>query len=128
MGLVHGSGSESRLLRLRGDLMDAVIEGRTGDLRAVQAEAPDLFERDLVRDELFHWAASRGHGHVVDLLVELGAPMTISVAAALGRVELVDSMLTAGPVLGGGAIGRPRRPTGTSTCPGTSTRPSSSPP
>ena len=99
MGLVHGSAREARLLRLRGDLMDAVIEGRTGDLRAVQAEAPELFERELVRDELFHWAASRGHGHVVDSLVELGAPMTISVAAALGRVELVDSMLTADPSL-----------------------------
>ena len=97
--LVHGRGRESRLLRLRGDLMDAVIEGRTGDLGAVQAEAPELFERELVRDELFHWAASRGHGHVVDLLVELGAPMTISVAAALGRVELVDSMLKAEPSL-----------------------------
>ena len=86
-------------MRLRGDLMDAVIEGRTSDLRAVHAEAPELFERGLVRDELFHWAASRGHGHVVDLLVELGAPMTISVAAALGRVELVDSMLKAEPSL-----------------------------
>ena len=99
MGLVHGSAREARLLRLRGDLMDAVIEGRTGDLRAVQAEAPELFERELVRDELLHWAASRGHGHLVDLLVELGAPMTISVAAALGRVELVDAMLTAEPSL-----------------------------
>ena len=99
MGLVHGSAREARLLRLRGDLVDAVIEGRTGDLRAVQAEAPELFERELVRDELLHWAASRGHGHVVDLLVELGAPMTISVAAALGRVELVDSILTADPSL-----------------------------
>ena len=99
MGLVHGAAPEARILRLRGDLMDAVIEGRTGDLRAVQAEAPGLFERELVRDELFHWAASRGHGQVVDLLVELGAPMTISVAAALGRVEIVDAMLTAEPSL-----------------------------
>ena len=99
MGLVHGAAPESRLLRLRGDLMDAVIEGRTGDLRAVQSEAPGLFERELVRDELFHWAASRGHGQVADLLAELGAPMTISVAAALGRVDLVDSMLTADPSL-----------------------------
>ncbi len=99
MGLVHGAGRERRLLRLRRDLVDAVIEGRTGDLGAVQAEAPELFERELVRDELLHWAASRGHGHLVDLLVELGAPMTISVAAALGRVELVDSMLTADPSL-----------------------------
>ena len=98
-GLVHGAGREERLLRLRGDLMDAVIEGRTGDLRAVHAEAPGLFERELVRDELFHWAASWGHGHVVDLLAELGAPMTISVAAALGRVDLVDSMLTEDPSL-----------------------------
>ena len=99
MGLVHGSGRSARLLQLRGDLMDAVIEGRTDDLRGVQSEAPELFERELVRDELFHWAARRGHGHVVDLLVALGAPMTISVAAALGRVELVDSLLTAEPSL-----------------------------
>ena len=39
MGLVHGAATEARILRLRGDLMDAVIEGRPGDLRAVQAEA-----------------------------------------------------------------------------------------
>ena len=99
MGLAHGSARETRSLRLRRDLMDAVIEGRTGDLRAVQAEAPELFERELVRDELFHWAASRGHGRVVDLLAELGAPMTISVAAALRRVELVDAMLADKPSL-----------------------------
>ena len=99
MGLVHGAAPEARILRLRGDLMDAVIEGGTGDLRAVQAEAPELFERELVGDELFHWAADRGHGRVVDLLAALGAPMTISVAAALGRVELVDAMLTEEPSL-----------------------------
>ena len=104
MGLAHGSARETRSLRLRRDLMDAVIEGRTGDLRAVQSKAPELFERELVRDELFHWAASRGHGHVVDLLVELGAPMTISVAAALGRVEFVDSMLKADPSLVEGCL------------------------
>ena len=99
MGLVHGAAREARLMRLRGDLMDAVIEGRTGELSATQAKTPELFERELVLDELFHWAASRGHGQVVDLLVELGAPMTISVAVSLGRVELVDSMLKAEPSL-----------------------------
>ena len=99
MGLVHGSRREARLLRLRGELMDAVLGGRIGALCDVQSEAPELFERELVRDELFHWAASRGHGHVVDLLVELSAPTTISVAVSLGRVELADSMLTAEPSL-----------------------------
>ena len=97
--LVHGAGREARLLRLRADLMDAVLEGRIGALRAVQAKAPELFERELVRDDLLHWCAGCGHGDVVDSLAALGAPMTISVAAALGRVELVDSMLTADPSL-----------------------------
>ena len=99
MGLVHGSRREARLLRLRGELMDAVLGGRTRALRALHKEAPELFERELVRDELFHWAANRGHGDVVDLLVALSAPMTISAAVSLGRVELADSMLTAEPSL-----------------------------
>ena len=98
-GLVHGAGREARLLRLRRDLMDAVLEGRIGALRAVQAKAPELFERELVRDDLLHWCASCGHGDVVDFLAALGAPMTISVAVSLGRVELVDAMLTADPSL-----------------------------
>ena len=104
IGLVHGTGREACLLRLRADLMDAVLLGRIAALGAVQAEAPELFERELVRDDLLHWCAGCGHGDVVDFLAALGAPMTISVAAALGRVELVDSMLTAEPSLVDGAL------------------------
>ena len=99
MGLVHGAGRETRLLRLRRDLMDAVLGGRIGDLRTVQAKAPELFERELVRDDLLHWCAGCGHGDLVDFLASAGAPMTISAAASLGRVELVDSILTADPSL-----------------------------
>ena len=99
MGLVHGAEGDARVLRLRADLMDAVLGGRIGALRDVQAKAPELFERELVRDELLHWCAGCGHADLVDFLAALGAPMTISAAAALGRVELVDSMLTADPSL-----------------------------
>ena len=41
MGLVHGAAREARILRLRRDLMDAVIEGRIDALRAVQVKAPE---------------------------------------------------------------------------------------
>ena len=97
--LVRGAEREARLLRLRADLMDAVLGGRIGALRAVQAKAPELFERELVRDDLLHWCAGRRHGDLVDFLVALGAPMTISVAVALGRLELVDAMLRSDPSL-----------------------------
>ena len=99
MGLVHGAEGDARVLRLRADLMDAVLGGRIGALRDVQDKAPELFERELVRDELLHWCAGCGHGDLVDFLAALGAPMTISAAVALGRVELVDSMLKADPSL-----------------------------
>ncbi|MCY3736662.1 MAG: ankyrin repeat domain-containing protein [Gemmatimonadaceae bacterium] len=99
IGLVRGAEREAHLLRLRADLMDAVLGGRIGALRAVQAKAPELFERELVRDDLLHWCAGRGHGDLVDFLAALGAPMTISVAVALGRLELVEAMLTEDPSL-----------------------------
>jgi ankyrin repeat protein len=70
----------------------------------VHKKTPELFERDLVADELLHWAARHGHGDVVDLLVEHGAPMTISAATTLGRAELVESLLDADPALLEGAL------------------------
>ena len=40
-----------------------------------------------------------GHGDIVDVLVEHGAPMTIQTASALGRLDLVASMLDSDPTL-----------------------------
>ena len=82
-----------RALRLRAQLINAIVDADATSVRKVQQLAPELFERDLVTVELLHYAAWAGYGKVVDLLVELGAPMTIGVASALGRVELVTSMI-----------------------------------
>ena len=82
-------------LRRRRQLMDSLIDGDVAGLRKVQKEAPELFERFVTQERSLHQAAWAGHGEVVDLLVELGEPMTIGVACALGRVERVTSMLDA---------------------------------
>ena len=48
---------------------------------------------------LLRHAAMAGHGDIVDVLVEHGAPMTIQTASALGRLDLVASMLDSDPTL-----------------------------
>ena len=88
-----------RILRRRAQLIDSVIDGDVEALCELRDQEPALFERELVRHELLHHAALAGHGEVVDILVETGAPMTIQSATALGRVGLVKSMLDVDPSL-----------------------------
>ena len=89
----------ARILRLRAQLIDAVIDGDARSLRDVQQQAPGLLERPLVKHDLLRHAAMAGHGDIVDVLVEHGAPMTIQTASALGRLDLVASMLDSDPTL-----------------------------
>ena len=89
----------ARILRLRAQLIDAVIDGDAGSLRDVQQQAPELLERPVVKHDLLNHAAMAGHGDVVDVLVECGAPMTIQTATTLGRLDLVASMLDSDPTL-----------------------------
>ena len=107
MGLVHGSAREARLLRLRGDLMDAVIEGRTGDLRA-------LCRRRRPSSSSGSWSGTSSVALVPPdadtatwwtLLAALGAPMTISVAVSPRAGGARRFHIDGGPVPGGGGSG-----------------------
>ena len=95
----RSSRGRARALGERARLIDAIIDGDAAALRRTQARTPELVDRELVRGELLHFAALEDFGEVVDILVESGAPMTIDAATALGRIDVVASMLDEDPSL-----------------------------
>ena len=89
----------ARALGERARLIDAIVDGDAVALREARGRTPELLDRELVRGELLHFAALENLGEVVDILVESGAPMTIHAATALGRIDVVASMLDEDPSL-----------------------------
>ena len=87
------------ILRRRCQFVDAVVDGRAADVSRLLDAEPSLLDSHPARDALMKYAAMAGKDDVVDVMVDHGAPMEIQVAALLGRVSLVASMLEADPSL-----------------------------
>ena len=87
------NGLANEVLAQRRLLMEAYLEGDANAVAGILDAEPSLISFSVFRVSLLHDAALNGRGHVVDVLQEHGAPMTIHAAAALGRVETVRAML-----------------------------------
>ena len=92
-------GLANEVLAQRRLLMEAYLEGEAVVVAGILDAEPSLMNFNVFRVSLLHDAAFKGRGDVVDVLVELGAPMTIHAAAAVGLVETVRAMLDADPSL-----------------------------
>lgn len=98
--LQHRPAAErARILRYRADFINAVIDGDADTVRQLLQEEPALMDQELTQVDLLRQVAYNGQYAVADALVEGGAPWTVVAAAALGRVEQVEVLLAADPVL-----------------------------
>jgi ankyrin repeat protein len=78
--------------------MDACKAGDADTVRRMLEDSPALAHQRAVSGESPVVAALyRGHEHVVEALLQAGAPLDIFTAAALGRLEVVKASLEADP-------------------------------
>jgi ankyrin repeat protein len=82
--------------------MSAIIDAvKLGDVDAVKAllakDASLAGERDASGETPLMSALYRGHGRIVELLIDAGAPLDLFAAAATGRVEAVERQLAVSP-------------------------------
>ncbi|NKB72115.1 MAG: hypothetical protein GKR89_33980 [Candidatus Latescibacteria bacterium] len=93
------SRQATRTMRTRRFFIHAVIDGDADALRPLLAAEPALAQRPLAWGPLFSVAAREGRREVADVLAEYGAPWTIDTAAALGRIDQIEALLDADPLL-----------------------------
>ena len=80
------------------DMIEAAKKGDIGAVRRLAAHDPALCAFRAASGETPVIAALyRGHGAVVDTLVDLGAPLDIFAAAALGRIDILRARIAERP-------------------------------
>ena len=80
------------------EITDAVKVGDTDAVKRLLEEDPGLAgARDESGETPVMAALYRGHTHIVDLLIDAGAPLDVFAAAATGRGDELDRALAASP-------------------------------
>ena len=80
------------------DMIEAAKKGDIGAVRRLATQDPALCGfRSASGETPLIAALYRGHRAVVDTLVELGAPLDIFAAAALGRIDLLHARIAERP-------------------------------
>ena len=80
------------------DMIEAAKKGDIGAVRRLATQDPALCGfRSASGETPLIAALYRGHRGVVDTLVELGAPLDIFAAAALGRIDLLHARIAERP-------------------------------
>jgi ankyrin repeat protein len=80
------------------DLLDACKAGDEKKVRELLAVKPSLAGQSAASGETPLTAALyRGHRGIVDLLIDAGAPVDLFAAAALGRTDLLETLLAEDP-------------------------------
>jgi len=79
-------------------IIDAAKLGDTDAVRGLLAKDASLAgDRDASGETPLMSALYRGHGHIVKLLIDAGAPVDLFAAAATGRLEAIERELASAP-------------------------------
>ncbi|MCY3859096.1 MAG: ankyrin repeat domain-containing protein [Gammaproteobacteria bacterium] len=100
---IHQLPSRKRndFLKPRADFMHFLCTNDGKSLNKLITQKPELVDRDIVRDELFHYATGNRQTNsdkkplrsVVNTLVKHGVPWTIQAAVACNRADKVDQFM-----------------------------------
>ena len=103
-------GRREGILGPRAEFMQALCSDDGKGLDALIGKYPELVDRDLVRNELFHHATGNHQGKVdrkpwlavVEVLVKHGVPWTIQSAVACDRVQEIERLANGPAALNAG--------------------------
>lgn len=100
---IHRLSKRKRIemLKPRADFMHFLCTNNGKELNKLINEKPELVDRDIVRNELFHYATGNLQNNadkkplirVVNTLVKHGVPWTIPSAVACDRPDIVDQIM-----------------------------------